>query len=298
MDQRMTFSFLRKTSLLGLCLLLPALVQAEFLRTSYGVYQHTDQMVKVLVSHDDEAPGIFIVQLDSPVDLQTFHPANMERLKSSHVFIRYDYGTNRYSELLVGNKSYQLKSSTLLLGDLRITVDNVDKAYLSIVHNDQPESRVAPDILGILGLEVVVNNTGDVAVALLEAHQFQYGQLIQPYVVKADSLFLKGEELTASSIGLAFEQHPHPCLGSSAVLLAKNELRKVQKLPDRQKRLRMLTKILEQAEAEKPFRDILSLRSDDKRLIGYRDGEIFLVTTFKRTSEWQTCLVEKVSLKE
>lgn len=303
-------------------LLLPLLfthsATAQFVRTGDGVFQHTDELAKVIISSDDREPGVFVLVMpsDHKIRFQSFDPEKISAIQSAnadtspavlHAFFRYDKALKRFTAVLIGATTYQIKGSlTLHMGGFRITIDNEEKAYLSLVYSDDVGETVEPDILGILNLAAIVNYSGNVAVALLEAHQFtRFSGLIAPYVIEGDVLKLEGKPVT-TSIGLALERDQNICQRSTRsfrkrpIYLYQEDLSAIQKLSSQRSRIAALSRLIEDAEEIPPFKieNVLVLRADKKHFIGYYEGEIFTVKPLKRTADWLTCVIEPVTFEE
>jgi len=292
-----------KVFLLSLCLLVSGLeARAKFLKTSQNVYQSiTNLGVKVIISSE----GIFVVQ-GKPMELQEFDPKRILSKGALHTFIKFDFAKNRYSTLHVGSKQYSIKGNfTLHMGSIRITLDN-NNPYCSIVLDDTKTApKSAPDVLGILGLEAIVNSSGNFAIALLEANKFsEYRRLIKPYYLKKEGLLLKGKPVSTSSIGLSLEQGRSHCLEKGTVLLLESEIKEVQKIRGKKARLKRLNSFLKTNRDKKRYRDLLILRADPKATVGldYKDGKVYVIRPFRtdtgiiKGSTPKTCVVGTVNL--
>lgn len=273
---------------------------AEFLRTAEAVYQSTDKRVKIIISYDKLYSGIFISS-GPEIDLQVFHPSKIPATESLHCFIRYNAGLGTYDKLFLGPKSFLIKGvATINLGFLRLTVDP-EQPYLTIVYDNALGNKRPPEILGFSGLNVIVNNTGNIAAALLEANQFsKYRGLIDPYFIKFSEnelrLFVKGDEVQLASIGLALES-PKVCSRKGTVLLPRDDVERIKAIPNPRQREQELSRLLQDTKREGLFSDLVYLRSDEKAEIAYdaaNGGRIYILKPASQKGKVQTCTVEEL----
>jgi hypothetical protein len=280
---------------IGLLLCSRISAHAEFLKTGAEVYQSTGKRAKVIISQEE--PGIFILYGD-PIELQLFDPAKVENTPTvTSAFIRYDPEGNRYVAVLVGHLEYRITGSfTLGVGEARVTVDNTNP-YTTVVVDDG-EGKNA-EILGIMGLSVVVNFTGEHAVAVLEANQFsQYRDVLKPYKVSGSAISLEGKPLAVTSIGVALEQK-NPCLEVGAVWLTAEELAEVKKGKTREELKSRLAKALAVARGRAPLKGQLKLRVAPDTLVTL-DPIKGTIQHAKRVLEGsagqQVCVLERISI--
>ncbi|MDC0358416.1 hypothetical protein OAO01_06325 [Oligoflexia bacterium] len=280
----------------------PQSAAAKFLKTSQGVYQNTVNLgVKIITTPE----GIFILE-GQPIELQELDARKIPAQGALHAFIKYDSSTSRYVSLFIGSKSFSVKGSfTLHMGSIRITLDN-NNPYCSIVFEDRDTtSKTAPDVLGILGIDPIVNSSGTFAVALLEANKFnEFRGLIEPYYLKPQGLLLKQKVVTTASIGLALEQRRSQCLKKDSVLLLESEIKAVQAIRSKQARINKLNAILKKKRDKTLLQDLLILRTDPKATVGldYKAGKVYVIRPFQantgiiKGSEPKTCVVGTVNL--
>lgn len=270
--------------------------QAEILKTGEGIYQSLDGRYKIIISYSQ--PGIFFA-LGSPVDLQVFNPTQLKKDDTRSLFIRYDQQLKKYSAIVIGKKEYKTNggSLTVLLDGSRITIDN-NNPYLSIVIDSQGGGKNENSILGFLGLEVVVNNRGSEAVALLEANQFnQYRGIIEPYTYQSGQLFLKGKAVEGP-IGLNLETPKNVCLKKESVYVTDLDLRRMMSMTDRTQSLKLLARLLRKSKEKSMFDSSIILRVADSIIaLDYSKGRVNVIRPQTRKgSETQICVVQGIEL--
>lgn len=193
--------------------------QAEFIATAPGVFQSKSTRYRVIVSYD--VTGVFFL-VTPPIGLQAFDPSSIKDEDSQHFFISYDAATNRYTQLLIGDKTYRIIGSfTILMDGLRIALDH-NNTYLTVT-SEQDQA-----IIGFRGLQIIVSTVGEVASTLLEANQFaEYADLILPYMVKKhgsqQELVLGDKTVTGAHVGLSIQPPPNPCSKDKEFLLLTAE---------------------------------------------------------------------------
>ena len=238
---------------------------AEFLRTGSGIYQSTGKRAKVIISQ--EQPGLFIL-FGPPIELQVFNPAELSKDPSqSHAFIKFDPKVNRYTSLVIGTREFRISGGfTLNLGSIRVTVDN-SNPYCSIVQEKGEGAGAEPEILGLLGLSVIVNNTGQQAVALLEANQFgEYRGIVNPYEMKEGNLFVGGKPLKTSVVGVSLEVK-NPCLVPGAVVLSHESFEAARAAKGKDELKEILSEAVKQAKKRSPLVGLLKLRISPESII-------------------------------
>ncbi len=229
---------------------------AEIIRTGPLTYQDTNGRFKTVLTPE----GFFIFHSKAPVDLQLFNPGKVQAAGAEHLFIRFDSSLNKYSEIQIGERSFRITGSlTLNLGkEVTITIDN-DNVYCSVVVNS--EGANPPSIIGLLGLNVVVNNTGQAAVTLLQGNQFNDIKSIQPYEVADGKLRLKGKPYENNSIGLLLEPTRNTCLsGRDAAIIRQEDLVKISAVKDQAEKAKQLRTVLERAKSGKVLDQLVKLR--------------------------------------
>ncbi len=233
---------------------------AEFLKTGVGVFQSTKRRAKIIVSQEE--PGIFIVFGDE-IDLQVFDPTELKKDQAAHLFVRFDPSINRYVALLVGSKEYRIVGNLSLLVEgvashlLRVTIDNANPYLTVVVEGTGNEA----EILGFLGLNAVVNNNGQEAVALLEANQLsELKGVVDPYRLKAGEITVKDRPVAGLALGITQEVR-NPCLEKGAMVLLKSEIAVIldPKL-DRADSKRRLGEAIQRSRSNPPLRGLLKLR--------------------------------------
>lgn len=183
-------------------------VQAEFLRTAPGVYQSAGLRAKIIISQ--QVPGLFVFW-GRETPLQQFSPEGLSDPESRHVFLKFSPSLNRYTALLAGGRELSIKGNfTMILGDIRLGVDNENPYVTAVSENRQ--QRKTPEIIGFIGINPVINAEGERAVALLEANQLgEYGDLIKPYNFDGERVSLNEQPLSVSFLGIPITVK-NPCL--------------------------------------------------------------------------------------
>lgn len=272
--------------------------EAEFLKTGTGVYQSTGKRAKIIISQ--EQPGVFIM-FGPEIEVQAFNPAEVKKDPLiAHAFIRFDPQLNRYTSLIVGEKDYRVVGSfSLLLQDLRITVDN-NNPYLSVVLDSPKKGVTDPEILGLLGLSVIVNTTGQQAVALLEANQFtQYEGVISPYIIKDRGLQVNGQDVHTTSVGLALEQK-NVCLQPGAVVLQKAALDRLSSLKGKEEIRDFLSDAIMAGKKKSPLSSLLKLRVSPDSIIALDPikGNVRVVKKVSLSSESRVvCSMDEIRIQ-
>ena len=281
---------------------LTQVANAEFLRTLEGVYQSTDLRAKVVVSYD--VPGVFVLY-GPETDIQTFHPAHLRLKNTLHVFISYDPARKRYNKIKIGKSIFAANGSFVLkMGDLRITIDN-QNPYLSIVNESSTAPGIEPAILGLVGTEVILNQSGEELVALLEAHQFnKYRALIKPYKIGLGGLKLRGKAVETDTIGVSLEPPRNKCLPEikprGVVYLTSESLESLKDFPEGEQRLRYLKRLIAKGRSKNPQKDLLLLRVQKDSILGfdYKQAQVKLITPLKSTKGPTTiCVIKNVELE-
>jgi hypothetical protein len=281
-----------------LCIFTPALLAEgkEFLETGPGVFQSTSLREKIIVSYDD--PGIFILST-VPTGIQEFNPADIEKELAKHIFIAFDPATNRYTELIAGEKRYRINGSfTVVMSRMRIAVDNLNP-YLSIsVENDQT-------IVGFRGLQTIVNAKGEVALTFLEANQLDsYSDLIVPYSLKKEGekqfLLLKEQEVKAKSIGLSLKPPRNVCIDSpNTVFLTERDVARVKRIRNATDRLSFLERAFQRNQSNDPLAETLTLKITRDAIIHFNFNELSIkrVSPMKNRFGAKTvCVINNFSL--
>jgi hypothetical protein len=269
------------------------LASAEFLKTGANVFQSTSKRAKVVVSI--EQPGLFIV--DGPeIELQNFDPNNINHTSQvKHVFIRYNPELNRYTTILTGSREYRIGGSfTVLVGELRVTLDN-SNPYISIVRDSQDQKSA--EIIGFMGINVLVNFEGQQAVALLEANQFnEYRNVLSPYTVKEDGLYVKNMPVIAAAVGIT-PDNKNPCLKNTSLFVSNEEYQKIVDTKNREQSRKLLTEIVDRNKKSSPLVGLLKLKTTNTSLIVLDPikAEVKVIKKGDQLSENTTlCIVEVV----
>lgn len=277
---------------------------AEFIRSAPAVYQHSGKRLKIIISERSSYTGIFIALAKEEIELQEFDPRRVPAVGATHIFIGFDEHQQRYQSLFLGESEYQIQGSfDLRFDEFRISVDNT-KPYLSIVYEPSQKigkgnSKLQPDILGFLGTLPVVNMTGDTAIALFEANTFAAQRsLIQPYILKDQTLMLSGKPTSTRKVGLELEPQKNPCFTESTVFLAQYQLEEVKRLRDKTEKLGLLAKMLEHSANSGSFQDLLPIIVQGSSAFAFRNGYLYRVRPFKRNAKYLTCLVEEIRLEK
>jgi hypothetical protein len=256
-------------------------VQAQFVRTGKNVFQDPGRSVKLIVS--EREPGIFIV-VGAPIDLQLFNPATLSPKDSLHAFIRFDPERNGYSEVLVGSSAYKITGNfSLTLGAVRVGVDN-SNPYLSVIAFAHEASK-PPSIVGFDGLSVVINYSGQEAVALLEANQLtKFREILSPYSVGESGLFVKQQLVTTGLIGIPTEAD-NRCLEPQVTLIPSTEIEKIRAAKNADESKKLLAHSLTVRGGREEFNRMLRLRINDDSIIGFDplDNRIKIVRELRET---------------
>jgi hypothetical protein len=261
--------------------------QAEFLRTGPEVYQSTGKRAKVIITQDP--PGIFVLY-GQPIDLQVFDPARIKKEDVlSHFFVRFDPQQNRYTGVLMGSREYRIGGNfTLKFNDVRLTVDN-SNPYCSIVVETPNLPGAKPEILGLMGLSVIVNFNGEQAVALLEANQLsEYRGVVDPYTVRDGQIVVKDQAVGSNALGIAFEAR-NECLSDRARIVPGEDLRRLSDMKNREEGKKMLTSLLE-VKKRNPLGGLLKLRVSQDSIIAF-DPFNGVVNVVKKTTLSKQSLV-------
>ena len=287
--------------MLRFCLLLCALfgwiipLRAEFLKTAPEVYQSVGKRAKVVVTRDPQ--GIFLMY-GPEIDLQVFNPAEIKESDvHAHAFLRFDPQLNRYTALLIGKREYRISGSfTLKLGEVRLTVDNINP-YCSIVVESGRKDGPKPEILGLLGLSVIVNFSGEQAVALLEANQLnEYRGVVDPYYVRDRQLFVKDRAVGRNALGITLEAR-NECLSDKARIVSREELQAVSMIRSREEGKRALSALIDNAKRKSALRGLLKLRVTSSSIIAF-DPANGAVSVIKKAGLTQQnpliCTIEEV----
>lgn len=293
----------RRAAVLAVCLWLPGLLQAQVVQTSFGVFQAVNKEVKVVTSNT-EPFGIFVL-LTSPIELQLFNLATVSNEQSVHAFVKYSPELDRYVALNLGATEYRIKGSfTLWLEHdktrVRLTVDNTNPYMSLLIDSDSKENPAS--LLGWRGIEPVVNQTGVEHVALLEANQLsQYRGIIEPYYLKPDGLWLKGQKVDTPSIGVEVEPVKNQCLKPNAVFLDQKDLTEIRRLK-REEGLSKLGALLNAYPPSDPFKGMLLLSIKPSEIIGlhYASGVVKIIrplTALSKEQKTAVCSVQVVELQ-
>ena len=275
---------------------------AEFIRTSPGVFQHTGKHLKVIVSH--EIPGIFVLAVPS-LDLQVFDPAIVAREGAQHIFIRYNPELDRYSAIVIGPKEYRVRGGLTIEAQIdsdsvRLAVDN-NNPYLSIlIDSSAKETSLPPSLLGFRGTELVVNETGQKKVALLEANRFnQFQAVIEPYLLTSAGLALKGAEIAGSTVGVEIEPPKNFCLRSGTIFVSQKDLLRIKNIKQRDESVEQLEKLISGEAPPDPLKGVLLLRIEPTEMIGldYSSGIVKIIRPLKKVPK-PLCSIEDIPLEE
>ena len=253
----------------SLALLSPCDCFADFLQTmASGVYQNVTGHVKVVVSSQPRASGIFVM-VGPPINPQEFNLEATPPAGYTHVFIRFSDAAEPlgYSTVEIKGIVYKISGNlTLNLAGLAtVNIDN-NNPYLTVV-TEGAAARGKPDILGFSGTTEVIRGSGPTA-AILAANQLdvEVAQVIRPYEVKGDELLLNGRPITAPAVG-TFIRPESDCLKPSSVILTNEQVLKVQGAKTEDERLKILSSALKESQKSSPLKGHLVLKSDKKSVI-------------------------------
>lgn len=209
--------------LLSDCLLANQERKHKFIETQIGVYQSSAKNLAVIVSYTE--PGIFIAKIPK-TEIQIFDPEKITTNDTS-IFISYDLKRDFYSKIHIEDKVFKIKGSlTINFGNIVIAIDNTNP-YLTVSDN---KNEV---ILGFKGLEQVVNESGNVSLAFLEANQFnEYSDIISPLNLKNGNLYLKNKIVDISAIGLSIQKKEHECVNTDKNNYFNSKTKKMLKKND------------------------------------------------------------------
>lgn len=267
--------------LMALCVILPVrttlAADTKIVRTGHGVYQSSTLREKVVISY--EVPGIFVA-LGDPIPLQRFSPLDLESESTRHLFVRFDASLNRYTSIIAnGTEELALKDNVSIeIGEnLRVGIDNTIP-YLSIVVAPSKQ-KVRPAILGMVGLDPLATRTGEDSIRLLDATgDPRYSDVLEPYDLRADGLYLTGDKVVQGPLGLSFGSTSNVCLKPSSVLMSEAERRKISAVKDRQRRLSLLQQILKRPDSSDLLDRLFSVRVMPRLVVAFDTEAEKLVT--------------------
>lgn len=277
----------------------PAAAPADVMpivQTGPLMYADVEGHLYVVVVRGANDSGIFLAYSPSGVPIQQFSPDQLPP-DSTVLYLSYDPAKNSYRQLVLSeSRKLTIQGSfRLRLGkDVWLGVDTFNNPYASIVL-ERPGKK--PTILAFVGLERVVLAQDEKAAALLAATQSleEYRSFIDEYHLTAQGLFLKEEPVKVSQVGIQVMSQ-NVCLGRDVVLLTKEELAAVQKLPP---------------EAQKPFvekrRDrerenldaLIMVKITDNEVTGYLPDErrfYFIEQKKERPGDMAICVFSTAQL--
>lgn len=270
---------------------IPCHSKADFLQTmATGVYQNVTGHVKVVVSSQPGAAGLFVM-VGPPINPQEFNLEATPPTGYTHVFIRFseDLTPPGYSSVEVKGKSYKISGNlTLNLSGLAtINIDN-NNPYLTVV-TEGVAAHGKPDILGFSGITEVIRGSGNTA-AILAANQLdvEVAQVIRPYEVKGDELLLNGKKIVAPAVG-TFIRPDSECLKPTSVILTNVQVMQVQSAKSEDQRLKILSAALKESQRSSPLKGHLVLKSE-------KNSVILLSVTDKNIKEMHP--IKSASLKK
>lgn len=278
---------------------------SQVVQTSFGVFQAINKEFKLVVSYQ-EPLGLFII-VTRPIELQLFNLATVPADDTLHAFIRYSPEVDRYVSLHIGAKELRIKGNfTMLLTKgttrARLTVDN-NNPYLSILI-DTDSKDIPASLIGFRGIDPVANYTGSERVALLEATQLDLPPgIIEPYSLKTDGLWLKGQKVETPSIGIEMEPPKNlPCLKPGAVFIDQRDLNELRKLNPKESLPKLEALLSTRPAGEDPFRGMLLLRMKPSEIVGlnYISGVVKIIRPlhpFLKEQRAVICAVQVVELE-
>ena len=265
--------------------------RADFLQTmATGVYQNVTGHVKVVVSSQPGATGLFVMA-GPPINPQEFNLEGTHPGGFTHVFIRFseELSPPGYSAIEIKGKSYKISGNLTLnlAGFATINIDN-NNPYLTIV-TEGAAAQGKPDILGFSGTTEVIRGSGNAA-AILAANQLdvEVAQIIRPYEVKGDELLLNGKKIVAPAVG-TFIRPDSECLKPTSVILTNVQVLQVQSAKTEDERLKILSAALKESQRSSPLKGHLVLKSE-------KNSVILLSVTDKNIKEMHP--IKSASLKK
>lgn len=266
--------------------------RAEILKTGMNVFQTSDGRGKIIISRDE--PGIFIA-VGEPIDIQLFDPSNLKKGSTEHVFIKFDRALNGYGRLVFGEKrSYRVIGSlTFILNKFRIAIDN-NSGYCSIAEVWGEPTQLG--VLGLRGIDPIVQLKGTAAQAVLEANQLsQYREVVKNFVFLKDALTVNGQPVESNTVGLTLEPPKNSCLAAeSRAFVTARDLIKVRELKDLQARTSFVDALVREQRRSRVLESLLPIKITEELVIGldWEHGKIKTIRPALRIAGTELCLIE------
>jgi hypothetical protein len=265
-----------------------------------GVYQNVSGQVKVVVSSQPGATGLFVM-VGPSINPQEFNLETTKPAGFTHVFIRFseDLSPPGYSAVEIKGRNYKISGNlTLNLAGLAtINIDN-NNPYLTVV-TEGAAAQGKPDILGFSGITEVIRGSGNTA-AILAANQLdvEVAQVIRPYEVKGDELLLNGKQIVTPAVG-TFIRPDSDCLKPTSVILTNVQVMQVQGAKTEDERLKILSAALKESQRSSPLKGHLVLKSEKNSviLLSVTDKNIKEMHPIKSGSLKKTvCVISDITL--
>jgi hypothetical protein len=257
------------TMLLAISLAIGAVVSPAlaFIQTgSHGVYQTADGKLKIVVSANPDALGLFIVYFENGIPLQEFNPEKLPQKGASHIFLRLNPAAEHpFHEIQMGEKIYKVGGNfSINIGTdntVQIDVDNLS-SYATIRYKEKSDEH----IIGFAGLTEVVKGQGDLA-AVVAANQLDTHtkKIIRPYTARDGQLWLSGNQKKPvdSNVGV-YVKRDNQCLKSEVVTMTAEQIRKVRSGKDELERGRILSQYLKDNAKASPTRGTIVIKADKR----------------------------------
>jgi hypothetical protein len=238
-----------------------------FIQTgSHGVYQTADGKLKIIVSGNPDALGLFIVYYESGIPLQEFNPEKLPSKGAIHMFLRFNPAAEHpFHEIQMGEKVYKIGGNFSIMagadGNVHIDVDNLS-SYATIRYQERSEEQ----IIGFYGLTEVIKGQGDIS-AVVAANQLDSNtkKLIRPYVARDGQLWFSGNQSRAvdNNVGV-YIKRDNPCLKADVVTMTTDQLQKVRNGKDEFERGKLLSQYLQNNNKASPTRGTIIIKADKR----------------------------------
>jgi hypothetical protein len=239
----------------------------SFIQTgSHGVYQTADGRLKVIISSNPDAMGLFVVYFENGISLQEFNPEKLPQTGATHLFLKFNPAAEHpFYEIQMGEKPYKVGGNFSLIlgkdGNVQIDVDNLS-SYATIRYKDKPDEH----LLGFYGLTEVIKSQGDVA-AVVAANQLDSNtkKLIKPYIAHDNQLWLSGDQKkpVENNVGV-FIKRDNPCLKPGVLTMTAEQIQKVRAGKDELERGKLLSQYLKDNTRTSPTHGTIVIKADKR----------------------------------
>jgi len=290
-------------ALLVLLIFSPLRVSAEFILTaSQGIYQSDDGRTKVMLSHRDNAQGIFVANYSEGIPPQEFNPEKLPANGATHLFVKFDAtAEHQYSEVVIGERSYKVAGNLNVWltpnGSVSVNIDNTNP-YLTVTQRSKDGRGDA--LVGFYGLTEVVKGTGNLA-TILTANQLspEIAKIVRPYQAGLNGLLLNGKDVTTPAVGI-YVSREHPCTkqGNNVSVLTLKQLKTIQATKVEAQQGQLLARFLKENQQTFPIKGHLTLRSEPQGpmiLLNIASKDIFDLRLIKNSfSTRKICVLSPI----